>query len=226
MCRFIIVAPDSMDALHWGQVDDDKPFSTDWEHVQACYQYVTTLPHVIKNRSRIVYAGAPTCVSLESMTDAANHPPALHSDARSMCHTMYTCAGFSRGGYSAGAIASRFAEATHGLVMHSAVTPQQVRMLCRQTAETADNKHIYTSTHAHFAVELYMASPSERLRLFCVVQIGTHVVPIRFSTGNKDTLFTIRASSHHILLMLHILRGVLHHHASHLQQPRNSPLLI
>jgi enterochelin esterase-like enzyme len=42
-------------------------------------------------------------------------------------HAACMLAGFSRGGYSAAALASRSPEATHALVMHSSVTTNQAR---------------------------------------------------------------------------------------------------
>lgn len=56
--RFIIVAPDSSKPIIWGMRMANQPFSTDWEHVQASYRYVMSLPHVRKDRRHIVYAGA------------------------------------------------------------------------------------------------------------------------------------------------------------------------
>ena len=41
------------------------------------------------------------------------------------------------------------------------------------------------------------------------LQIGTHVVPIRFSTGNRDPMFTIRA---HLLPIIPAQLLYLHRH--------------
>ena len=41
------------------------------------------------------------------------------------------------------------------------------------------------------------------------LQIGTHVIPIRFSTGNRDPMFTIRA---HLLPTLPAQLLYLHRH--------------
>jgi hypothetical protein len=56
------VAPDSNKPLVWSMVKASKPFSADWEHVQACYRYVTSLPHVRKDQRHILYAGAQVCI--------------------------------------------------------------------------------------------------------------------------------------------------------------------
>ena len=51
------MAPDSSKPTIWGMTKADKPFSTDWEHVQASYRYVMSLPRVRKDPRHIVYAG-------------------------------------------------------------------------------------------------------------------------------------------------------------------------
>ena len=58
--RFIIVAPDSSKPTIWGMRMATQPFSTDWEHVQACYRYVMSLPHVRKDPRHVAYAGVPS----------------------------------------------------------------------------------------------------------------------------------------------------------------------
>lgn len=74
-------------------------------------------------------------------TPAANHcwrlctqrllPPdmtdhMLATSAFAECRLACPHAGFSRGGYSAGALASRTGYVTHALIQHSAVIPSQV----------------------------------------------------------------------------------------------------
>lgn len=44
--RFIIVAPESIYDMQWEMADANKPFTQDWNHVEACYQWVTNIPGV------------------------------------------------------------------------------------------------------------------------------------------------------------------------------------
>ena len=48
-CRFAVIAPDSHQSLYWYNSKPGQPFTTDWEHVEACYQYVKNLQDVMFN---------------------------------------------------------------------------------------------------------------------------------------------------------------------------------
>lgn len=116
-------------------------------------------------------------LSMQHQVHSTSRPP-QPADMLAAC--VY--AGFSRGGYSAAALASRSPEATHALVMHSAVTTNQARHdgFCSNHASEGI-EHVHPS---------YFRAASADHSVWCGLQIGTHVVPIRFSTGNRDPMFT------------------------------------
>mmetsp|Transcript_5373 Transcript_5373/g.15377 ORF Transcript_5373/g.15377 Transcript_5373/m.15377 type:complete len:335 (+) Transcript_5373:346-1350(+) len=84
--KFMILAPESSWAEEWQMASASQPFTMDWNHVEACYQWVTHIPGVRVDNSKVAYAG------------------------------------FSRGGYSAAALATRVPRATHALEFHSAIS--------------------------------------------------------------------------------------------------------
>lgn len=53
MRRFMILAPESSWAEEWQMASASQPFTMDWNHVEACYQWVTHIPGVrVDNRCR------------------------------------------------------------------------------------------------------------------------------------------------------------------------------
>jgi hypothetical protein len=71
-------------------VKANKPFSADWEHVQACYRYVKSLPGVKVDTKHVMYAGAlRECyrISMAQSTDCMVHVEEKH--LASACGLVY-----------------------------------------------------------------------------------------------------------------------------------------
>lgn len=57
LVRFLIVAPDSHNTDQWFTPNAGQPFTSDWEHIEACFQHVRGLRGVRIN-SRWIFLPA------------------------------------------------------------------------------------------------------------------------------------------------------------------------
>ena len=166
------MAPESIYAMQWEMADANEPFTQDWDHVEACYQWVTNIPGVRVNNKcarpqlptphhswqlfqlnslnsvvviLISLSGPHTGKSVFSSCYQLLHHldyrltitfHAYHTRLRaqtatdkasiSLPRSKIAYAGFSRGGYSAAALASRVGRATHCMEFHSSTTNSMV----------------------------------------------------------------------------------------------------
>lgn len=82
--KFIIIAPDSHSPLDWYIPDTaQKPFTEDWYHIIACYQYVRGRPRVRFDYNHISLGGNSRggygAVALATRTTFATHSMCTHS---------------------------------------------------------------------------------------------------------------------------------------------------
>jgi len=82
--KFIFIGPDSHYSLNWlAPADKTRPFTEDYMHVLACYEYVRKLKNVLFDYNRIVMGGNSRggyqAMNIASRTDWATHIQITHS---------------------------------------------------------------------------------------------------------------------------------------------------
>jgi predicted esterase len=80
---FLIVAPDSHNKDQWFTPNSGQAFTSDWEHIEACFQYVKNIRGVRINPRRVAYAGFSrggyAASAMASRVGRATHAMVYHS---------------------------------------------------------------------------------------------------------------------------------------------------